>query len=150
MRLFSFLFFPVLAFLVSCSGFESIEVGEIEDVKLNRFADRSIEFEVMMPIENPSAFRFRIINVDLDVYVNDEYIGKISNVDNVLIPSRSSEIYTFPLKVQLSNILRGALSMFNLFLDRKADIEVKGRISVRSFPVTRRIEVDEKTHLRLN
>ncbi len=150
MRLFGFLFFPALVLLISCSGFESIEVGEIEDVKLNRFADRSIEFEVMMPIDNPSAFRFRIIDVDLDVYINDEYLGKISNVDNVLIPSRSSEIYTFPLKVQFSNILRGAVSMFNLFLDRRADIEVKGRISVRSFPVTKRIEVDEKTYLRLN
>ncbi len=151
MRLFHFSLFVVLsAMLLSCSGFESIEVGEIEDIKLNRFADRAVEFEVMMPIENPSTFRFRIVDVDLDVYINSEYLGKISNVDNVLIPSRSSELYTFPLKVEFSNIMRGAVSMFNFFLDREALIEVTGEIRVRSFPFTRSISIDEKTHLKLN
>ncbi len=151
MRLFHFSLFVVLsAMLLSCSGFESIEVGEIEDIKLNRFADRSVEFEVMMPIENPSTFRFRIVDVDLDVYINSEYLGKISNVDNVLIPSRSFELYTFPLKVEFSNIMRGAVSMFNFFLEKEAFIEVKGRIRVRSFPFIRNISVDEKTHLKLN
>ncbi len=145
---FSFIFIATLFF--SCSGFDSIEVGDIEDVMLGRFANSSVEFEVLMPIDNPTSFRFRIVDVDLDFYISSQYIGNISNVDKVLIPSRSSEVYTFPLKVQFSNILKGALSMFNLFLGRQAEIEVKGRISVRSFPFMRKIEVDEKTCLKLN
>ncbi len=137
------------AALVSCAGLESIEVGEIEDMNFNRFGDSSIEFEVVMPIENPSGLRFRIVDVDLDVYINDEYLGKIRNVDNVLVPSRSSELYTFPLKVEFSNILRGAVTMFNFFLDRKAYIVVKGDIKVRSFPFTRSVPVEEKTILQM-
>ncbi len=136
--------------LVSCTGLEGIEVGEIEDINFNRVADRSVEFEVLMPIENPSGLRFRIVDVDLDVYINDEHLGKIRNVDNVLIPSRSSELYTFPLKVEFANILRGAVSMFNFFLDRKAHIEVKGEIRVRSFPFARSIPVEEKTILHMD
>jgi LEA14-like dessication related protein len=151
MRLFNFLLkiLPIL-FLASCANLENIEVGEIEDVNFSRFANRTIEFEVIMPIDNPSGFRFRITDVDLDVYINNEYMGKITNVDNILIPSRSSELYTFPLKVEFSNILKGALSMFNLYLDRQAEVEIKGRIGVRSFPVSRRITVDEKTQIKLN
>lgn len=137
-------------FLISCAGFEDIEVGEIEEVNFNRFADRSIEFEVLMPIENPSSFRFRIVEVDLDVYINNEYLGKIRNVDNVSIPARSSELYTFPLKVEFANILRGALSMYNVLMDRKADVIIKGRISVRSFPFTRKLHVDEATRINFN
>ena len=151
MRFFHFWIFSVLAVVAtSCSGFENIDVGEIEDVNLSRFASNAIEFEVLMPIDNPSAFRFRIVNVDLDVYVNNEYFGKISNVDNVLIPSRSHELYTFPMKVEFSNILKGALSMYNFYLDRQAEVVLKGKISARSFPFTRSIKVDEKTNLRLN
>jgi LEA14-like dessication related protein len=136
-------------FLVSCASLENIEVGEIEDVKFNRFTDKTIEFEVVMPIDNPSAFRFRIIDVDLDVYINNEYMGKIRNVNNMLVPSRSSELYTFPLKVEFSNILKGALSVFNLYLDRQAEVVIRGKISVRSFPIVRSIDVDEKTSVRL-
>jgi LEA14-like dessication related protein len=129
--------------LASCSGFDHIEVGEIEDVRFSRVAGRAIEFEVSMSIDNPSFFRFRIIDVDLDFYINNEYIGRIRNVDNVLIPSRSAELYTFPLKVEFSSILKGALSLYNFFLDRQAEVSIKGTISVRSFPFTRKIPVDE-------
>lgn len=151
MRLLNFLFIilPIL-FLASCANLENIEVGEIEDVNFSKFANKTIEFEVLMPIDNPSGFRFRITDVDLDVYINNEYMGKIRNVDNVLIPSRSSELYTFPLKVEFSNILKGAMSMFNLYLDRQAEVEIKGSIGVRSFPVSRSIKVEEKSSIRLD
>lgn len=138
-----------IAGVASCSGFESIEVGEIEDVRFGNFAGRAVEFEVLMSIENPSSFRFRISDVDLDVYVNNEYLGKITNVDNVLIPSRSEELYAFPLKVEFSNILKGALSMYNFLIEREAEIVVKGAINVRSFPFTRSMRVDEKTSLKM-
>jgi LEA14-like dessication related protein len=151
MRLFYILLACVAALsLVSCANLDNIEVGEIEDVNISRFGIREIEFEVFMPIDNPSSFRFRIIDVDLDVYINNDYMGKISNVDNVLVPARSSELYSFALKVEFSNILKGALSMFNLYLDREAEFEIRGSIGVRSFPVTRRIEVNEKSNIRLN
>jgi LEA14-like dessication related protein len=136
--------------MASCANLKNIEVGEIEDVTFGKFANRTIEFEVFMPIDNPSGFRFRITDVDLDVYINNEFMGTIRNVDNVLIPARSSELYTFPLKVEFSNILKGAISMFNLYLDRQAEVSIKGRIGVRSFPVSRSIQVDEKTHITLN
>lgn len=151
MRFFRYLLGGVLAVtLISCAGLENIDVGEIEDVNFHRFADRSIEFEVIMPIDNPSWFRFRIISVDLDVFINNEYVGKITNVDNVLIPSRSCELYSFPLKVEFSNILRGAISIYNIFIYRQADVRVMGRISARSFPITRSLNVDETTKIVLS
>lgn len=151
MRIFHAIFILMIsATCLSCAGFENIEVGEIEDVNLSRVAGRTIEFEVMMPIENPSGFRFRIADVDLDVYINNEYIGKISNVENVSVPSRSSDLYTFPLRVEFSNILKGAISMYSFFLDREAEIVVQGKLSVRSFPFRRSILVDERTTLKLD
>ena len=134
---------------VSCSGVKNVKVGNIEDVNLTRFAGRSVEFEVLLPIDNPSSFRFRIVDVDLDVYINNEFIGKIGNVENVVISSISSELYSFPLKVELSNIFKGALSMFGLILERRAEVMVKGKIVVRSFPFTRKILVDERAFVRL-
>ncbi len=151
MRIFQVILLITLsATCLSCAGLRNIEVGDIEDVNLSRVAGSTIEFEVLMPIENPSGFRLRIADVDLDFYINNEYVGKISNVENVLIPSRSSEIYTFQMRVEFSNILKGAISMYNFFLDREAEIMVQGKLSVRSFPFNRSVPVEEKTILRLD
>jgi LEA14-like dessication related protein len=133
----------------SCSGIHEIDVGEIEDINFTRVAGRGIEFEVVMPIENPSSFRFRITGVDLDVYINKEYIGKITNVDNILVPAGSSDLYAFPLKVEFSGIITGLRTMFTLFTDRQAEVTVTGNIGVRSFPITRKIPVEETTHVTL-
>ncbi len=144
------LFFAAVLFLLpSCSGFENIEIGEIEDVRFRRISGRSIEFEVSMTIDNPSSVRFRIIDVDLDVYIDAEHIGNIKNVDRLLIPANSFELYTFPLQAEFPNILRGALTMYNMFLDGQTEVMVKGNINVRSFPFSKNIPVQEKTQFRM-
>jgi LEA14-like dessication related protein len=135
---------------LSCSGFGDIQVGEIEDVRLRKLALRSVEFDVKLTIDNPTAFRYRITDVDLDVFINNEFIGNIRNVDNVLIPSRSSELYTFPLRADFSNILKGALSMYSFYLDRNAEISISGTITARSFPFSRKIPVNEAADVDLN
>jgi LEA14-like dessication related protein len=150
MRLLHLLLLVFILSSVSCANLENIEVGEIEDVNIGKFGGKTVEFEVLLPIENPSSFRFRIVDVDLDVYINEKFMGEIRNVDHILIPSRSSQLYTFPLKVEFSDILEGALSVFSMYLDRQAEVVVRGKIRVRSFPITRRIMVDEKTLVKLN
>jgi LEA14-like dessication related protein len=148
--------FAVKSFLIlsslflSCSGFGEIEVGDIEDVRFSKLALRSIEFEVQLTINNPTAFRYRITDVDLDVYINNEYLGNIRNVDHVLIPGRSGELYTFPLRAEFSNILGSALSMYRFYLDRNANISVSGTITARSFPFTKKIPVNEATEVNMN
>jgi LEA14-like dessication related protein len=139
--------FLISLFMNSCNVFESIEVGEVHGINFTKFDDRKVSFEVLIPIENPNGFSFKITGVDLDVIVNDEYLGKIKNVGDVLIHEKSDEIYTFPLDVEYSgsNILKGAFTLFSLFLDRKADVRVKGFILVKSFWYTKKLDVDEQS-----
>ena len=155
MRLIKRVIFPaaliwVALFLPSCSGFEDIDVGDIEDIKISRITMRAVDFDVMLTLDNPTAFRYRITDVDLDVSINNEFVGNIRNAENVIIPPRSTELYTFPLQAEFSNILRGALSVYNFFLDRNAEVTIAGTIKVRSFPFSRTIPVDETSHVNLD
>ncbi len=134
----------------SCTMFEDIVVGEVEDVKVTRLADRSVEFDVLIPIENTAPLRFRITNVDLDVYLHDEFVGNISSVNSVAIPAKSNELYTFPLRAEFTSILKSAFSIMGFFLDGQMEVVVKGEITVGTFPFRRRIPVNEKTIVDLN
>ena len=138
----------VVFFLVnSCNVFERIEVGEVQGINFTKFDDRKVSFEVLIPIENPNGFSFNITGVDLDVIVNNEYLGKIKNAGDVLIHEKSDEIYTFPLDVEYSgsNILKGAFTLFSLFLDRKAEVKISGFIMVKSFWLSKKLDVDEQS-----
>lgn len=131
----------------SCNIFESIEVGEVQGINFTKIDEGKVSFEVLIPIENPNGFNLKITGVDLDVIVNNEYLGKIKNVGDVLIHQQSDEVYNFPLDVEYSgsNILKGAFTLFSLFLDRKADVRISGFIIVKSFWFSKKLVVDEQS-----
>ena len=131
----------------SCNIFESIEVGEVQGINFTKIDEGKVSFEVLIPIENPNGFNLKITGVDLDVIVNNEYLGKIKNVGDVLIHQQSDEVYNFPLDVEYSgsNILKGAFNLFSLFLDRKADVRISGFIIVKSFWFSKKLVVDEQS-----
>lgn len=131
----------------SCNFFEGIEIGEVKEINFTKIDERKVSFEVLIPIENPNGFNLKITGVDLDVIVNNEYLGKIKNVGDVLIHQQSDEVYNFPLDVEYSgsNILKGAFTLFSLFLDRKADVRISGFIIVKSFWFSKKLVVDEQS-----
>lgn len=133
--------------LISCNFIEGIQIGEVQGINLTKFDSKKVSFEVLIPIENPNRFNFKITEVDLDVIVNNEYLGKIKNVGDVVINQQSDEIYNFPLDVEYSgsNILKGAFTLFSLFLDRKADVRISGFIKTKSFWFTKKLHVDEQS-----
>jgi LEA14-like dessication related protein len=131
----------------SCNVFESIEVGEVQGINFTKFDDGKVSFEVLIPIENQNSFSFKITNVDLDVIVNNEHLGKIKNVGDLIINKQSDKIYNFPLDVKYSgsDILKGAFTLFSLFLDRKADVRISGFIVVKSLWFSKKLYVDEQS-----
>lgn len=137
----------IFLFMNSCNFFEGIEIGEVKEINFTKIDERKVSFEVLIPIENPNGFNLKITGVDLDVIVNNEYLGKIKNVGDVLIHQQSDEVYNFPLDVEYSgsNILKGAFTLFSLFLDRKADVRISGFIIVKSFWFSKKLVVDEQS-----
>lgn len=129
----------------SCSFFQTVEVGEVEGIYFTQLGSRKITLEVLIPIENNNSLNFKISSIDLDVIINGEKLGKILNVGEVIITGKSSEVYHFPLDVEYSgtNILRGALTMFYLLLDRQVDVRVSGFIQIKSILFSKKILVDE-------
>ncbi len=142
-----------LAFLLkSCTLFHSVEVGEVQSINFTRFGNQKVTFELLIPIENRNFLNFKIKDVDLDVIVNNEYLGKITNVEEVLVFNRSNESYTFPLDIEYTgtNILKGALTLFSFFLERKAEVRIAGFIRVKSFLFSKKIDVDERSIVLVN
>jgi LEA14-like dessication related protein len=139
------LYLGVAMMMNSCSLFQSIEVGEVEGIYLTELGRQKITLELLIPIENYNSLNFKISSINLDVIINGEKLGRIMNVGEVIITGKSAEVYHFPLDVEYSgsNILRGALTMFTLFLERQVDVRISGDIQVKSFFFSKKIQVDE-------
>ena len=87
---------------------------------------------------NPNNFGLELNRMDLDIFINNNYLGKTSQDYQISIPRR--EEFSIPIKidVDMKNLLKNG---FTTYLNSEVTIKVTGTIKVgklnvfKSFPV---------------
>lgn len=130
-------------FFMSCS-IQQIDIGNPENIEIEELSMRGIKLKLMVPIENPNNFSFKIKNVNLDLLVNDRNVGKVKKMDKVLIPANSKDVYPVSFELEPKDALTNILFLVGELQSRSPDLEVKGTVTVAKFGVPKRIKVDHK------
>lgn len=133
----------------SCGELENIEFGNPEQVKVQGFEDNNLNVSLKIPVNNPSIYPIKITDIDLRVYLDGKYIGKLIVDENIKINSKSSKLYDLPVKVRLSNILGAAFLMMNLKQGQKVEVKFTGTVTGKSLLIKKTIDVDETTQIVL-
>lgn len=135
----------LLILLISgCSSVKEIQIGDIKDVRLKSIENNLVGLELELPVTNPGNFKIKIIDMDFDISINGKHLGKMTNPEKIVIPSKFDNIQTFPVQLELSNFLSGALSMYRLRNMKNLEIQITGKVKARSFLYIKTIDVDEK------
>lgn len=137
--------FPVI---VSCGNFDDIEIGEPNKVNVVGFEENFLLVDVALPVKNPTIHTIVIQNINVRVFLNDKYIGKLVLDDNIRIKPKSNSVYELPVKVRLANLLGAAFIMMNLKKGSESDIRFEGEIQARSLFFRKTIEVNENRSMR--
>jgi LEA14-like dessication related protein len=139
------LFFLLLTslFFISCGKFEDITLGDLQNVEVAGFEDNYLKLNVEVPIENPTLHRINIKAIDVRVFINQQYIGKLIVDEQVLIKSKSSKVYQLPVKIRLANILNTAFLMMNLSNGKQVQFNFEGTVTVRTMLISREIDIKE-------
>jgi LEA14-like dessication related protein len=145
------LFFILITslFFTSCGNFEGITLGELKEVKVSGFEDNFLKLNVTVPIDNPTVHRINIKEIDVRVFINQQYIGKLMVDEHILIRPKSEEIYSLPVKIRLANILNTAFIMMNLSKGQQVQFGFEGNIAVRTMLITRNIEIKETRSIKM-
>lgn len=142
-----FLIFSIL--LSACSDFQEIEVGSPSAIIVKSIQDNKINVDLSIPIVNPNDLQFKITKINLEVVVNENYLGKITNAKNVLIQGNSDENHIFNLDLEVKSIVKGLMSMVNVFGSGKVEIESKGYIKARSGLISKSIPVENSATIKV-
>jgi LEA14-like dessication related protein len=142
------LFFSSLIFS-SCGKFEDIKLGDLQEVQVLGFEDNYLKLSVSIPIENPTIHRITIKNIDLRVFINQQYIGKLVVDENIAINPISNKVYTMPVKIRIANILNMAFIMMNLSKGKLVDFSFEGNVVVKTMLITRNFEIKESRSVRM-
>ncbi len=124
--------------LISCSPPKALEYRDFKNFTVDKLGFTSSAVRMDMVYYNPNNYGLQLKRTDLDIYINDVYMGRTSQEYQITIP-RSQE-FTIPIKmdVDMKNLFRNGL---NAILKNEVMVKITGSVKVGkantfiSFPV---------------
>lgn len=139
----------LLPFLVSCGNFENIEIGEPQNIKVRGFEENYLLIDIDLPINNPTVHFINVTELDVRVFLNDRYLGKLIIDERIRLKPKQSNTYKLPVKIRIANILSTAFIMMNLKKGQEAKIKFEGKVKARSLFFFKTIEISETQKVKL-
>jgi LEA14-like dessication related protein len=140
-------FLVLLPLVISCGSFDDIVIGEPNEVKVRGFEENFLVVDVALPVSNPTLYPITLKDIDMRVYLNDKYIGKLMLDDKVKIKPKSSEVYHLPVKVRMANVLGTAFIMMTLKKGSSPSFRFEGEVDARGMLIKKTIHVDETKNI---
>lgn len=145
----------VILFLVAltqatCINFKEVKCTGIKGFKINKVNTESIDAEVMLQVNNPNTFGFKLLPSEFNVSYSGIKLGQAKLVKKTKIRANTEATYSFRLSGDFKSMtLTDVMKMLESFT-RKGTLEVNGQLRVgklftkKTFPVSykEKISVD--------
>lgn len=142
---------PLLLFLVilsgSCSSIKEIEYKSISNIKVEKVGFVSSALSADLIYYNPNNFGIELQRSDLDIYINDNFLGHSSQSYQIKIPKRGQFVLPIKLDLDMKNLLKNGLtSLFN----KEVKIRAVGKIKVGKGQISKSFPFDYTTKQSLS
>ena len=139
----------LLAGSLSGCRVDEVEVSGFRGIRLHRFSNQQLGVEVLMQVNNPNRLAFRITGIDLNVTLNDRYLGKITNAGKIRIPGLSDQVHSLHLNIEMNSWISGLTTFINMLGKRTAVLEIDGYVRVKSSILGKTIRISEITEVEV-
>ncbi|MBP7513177.1 MAG: LEA type 2 family protein [Flavobacteriales bacterium] len=138
--------FVVLLFTApGCLSYEEVAFKGITNVELGRMDPGGVAARVTVTLDNPNNFRIHVLDPNVDLFLNDVYIGKAVLDSNLVLDKKSSKDYPVPLHATFDDHGTQAMgAMLAAALTGKATLKAKGSIIGRAFLLRKRFPFEEE------
>ena len=125
-------------FLISCTSIKDIEYQDFQNFSITTIGFSSSTLKTDLVYYNPNSFGLQLKSTDLDIYINDNFVGHTSQEYQINIQKRS--IFSIPLQmeVDMKNLFKNT---YYTIISKKVTVKVVRMIKIgkanvfKSFPV---------------
>lgn len=118
----------LLLSLASCLSYQQVELVDVTNIRVERMDAKGIAVRVDAVVNNPNNYRIHAQDPDVDLYVNDKFIGKGVLDSTLTLKKQTTQVYSVPMHAELQG---GALLMVLLsgvFGGNEVKLAAKGTV----------------------
>jgi len=134
--------FLICALLPSCRAPKDLVFKEAKNFSIQGFGFSTTYLKVDLVYYNPNNFGMELKRTDLDVFIDNTYLGHSSQELQVAIPSLKT--FSIPLKVELDmkNLLKNGLSVL---FNKDILVKLTGNVKVGKGGIYKNFKVNYQT-----
>jgi LEA14-like dessication related protein len=140
MRKILFLFIGLL-FLSSCEWYDDVDVIEIGKIKLDQLQGTNAKVNIDVELFNPNFYAISIKPSTLDVYIEDEFVGKAQLLEKVKFKRKSTGIYN--MKVELLGEAGILKKTMRYMMMKELKVRVVGKVKGSVMGISKKMAVDK-------
>lgn len=135
----------ILLLLLSSCAVEAPEFIGSDGFKMDKMDGKEILFTAGVKVNNPNWFGIKIKRSVVDVYIEDQLMGKVQLEKKVKMKAKRESTLTLPLKAVLED---GALiTMMRYASKENVNVRIKGKVKGGVWIFSKKIEIDEKRQI---
>jgi LEA14-like dessication related protein len=133
------IFIVLTNLLVSCTTPKELEYRDFKNLEVVKVGFAATTLKMDLIYYNPNNFGLELNRTDLDVYINNSYLGKTAQEYQVSIPKRAEFSIPVSIDVDMKNLLKNGLATF---LTNEVMVKVTGTIRVGKLNVFKTFNVN--------
>ena len=134
-----FVFIVLTNLLISCSTPKELEYREFRNLTVEKIGFSSTALKMDLIYYNPNNFGLELNRTDLDIFINNNYLGRTSQEYQVSIKKREEFAIPIKIDVDMKNLLKNGLTTF---LSNEVMVKVTGTIRVGKLNVFKNFTVN--------
>jgi LEA14-like dessication related protein len=130
--------------ITSCGKISQVKVVNLSSFRIQGFEGNALISEADLLIKNPTGHKIQMNGFDARIFINNNYLGRVSSIDPVFIKPRTDSVYKLVLNIRMANPLGAAMTVMNFKQGQKINIKIDGEMMVKTSFIKRNIPINEE------
>lgn len=114
-------------FIISCSSPKALEYKDYKNFSIQKLGFSSSQVKLDLEYYNPNNFGLQLKNTDLDIFIDNQFLGHSSSDTLIGIPRRGSFLLPIKFDVDMQSIYKNAL---NTLMGNEVTVKVTGKLKL--------------------
>lgn len=146
----SFFVVLIIGLLSSCEVHD-VTMVDLDKVVLKKVEQTEMYMDVTAVLDNPNSFKINVTGTDLDLYLEERYMGKATLENEVTLKAKSQESYHMEIKATGKNLNLELLPiLLSAALTGKVSIRLHGDVEGKVFFFKQAVKVDITEEVEFN
>ena len=117
----------IIIFNLSCSSPKELEYQDYKNLKVEKMGFTSSRVSLDLQYYNPNNFGLQLRRTELDIFINNNFLGHSSSDTLINIPRRDTFLLPIKFDMDMKNVFKNA---FSSLLGNEVTVKVTGKIKV--------------------